>query len=56
MNNMANKTIAWVDSAVKNFLETEVYDPNKMSAKAGKMWWEALEIGVIPWIKVKMAC
>ena len=53
MNNMANKTIAWVDSAVKNFLETEVYDPNKMSAKVGKIWWEALEMALFPELKLK---
>jgi len=53
MNNMANKTIAWVDSAVKNFLEKEVYDPNKMSAKVGKMWWEALEMALFPELKLK---
>lgn len=53
MNNIANKTIAWVDSAVKNFLETEVYDPNKMSSKVGKMWWEALEMALFPELKLK---
>lgn len=53
MRDMATETITWISDATKNFLENEVYDPNKVSAKLGKVGWEIGEMAFLPAFKLK---
>ena len=53
MSDMANQTIVWVAGAVKNFLETKVYEPEGLSSKVGILWWEIAEMSLPPGLALK---
>lgn len=51
--NMANDTYNSTAEQVRNYLETEVYDPEWKWAWLGKFAWEMLEFALLPASKVK---